>query len=120
MTSVYESSDDGFRARIAFAAAYILACRRTTRHFDTCFEMDDGHEVMAGILQRAAKNPKLAAALPRYLSGQPTDPEIAPLMALTRAQLVAHARATRNKAQALFNAKYPEAARPLEPEGVHT
>ncbi len=56
--------------RINFAASYIAAGRRTTRTFDTCFEMGDGEQVYNGLRQRAAKNPqgKLALNLYRYIN----------------------------------------------------
>jgi hypothetical protein len=53
--------------RINFAVSYIVQGRQTTRTFDTCFEMGDGDAVYAGIMRRAAKNPKLAANVGRYL-----------------------------------------------------
>lgn len=66
MPSVYD--EENYQGRINFAAKYIAQGRRTTRHFDTCFEMWDGDFVATALYRRAQKNPKLAAALPRYLN----------------------------------------------------
>jgi hypothetical protein len=65
MPSVYD--DEAFNERVNFAAKYISEGRRTTRHFDTCFEMNDGDVVATALWRRAEKNPKLAANLFRYI-----------------------------------------------------
>lgn len=58
---------DNFAGRVAYAAATIIAGREATRSFDNCFENYDGSYVAAALVRRAAKNPRLAANLPRYL-----------------------------------------------------
>lgn len=58
---------DNFAGRVAYAAATIIAGREATRSFDNCFENYDGAYVSAALIRRAAKNPRLAANLPRYL-----------------------------------------------------
>ncbi len=54
--------------RVNFVCAYILRGRQTTRTFDGCFEMGDGDMVAAKVYRRALRNPRLMAALPRYLT----------------------------------------------------
>ena len=61
----FDSSNQQYR--INFACRVMLAGRTQTRAFDNCFEMWDGHEVAAKIYRRALKNPKLMAAMPKYL-----------------------------------------------------
>jgi len=53
--------------RIDTACRVILPGRPTTRNFNSCFENADSHQVGAGVWKRALKNPKIMAALPRYL-----------------------------------------------------
>ncbi len=68
--NVYDS--DNFAGRVNYAVTGTL--RGTdSRHFDTCFEMFDGDAVMLGVLRRAAKNPRLAAALPRRFAPHALD-----------------------------------------------
>lgn len=64
---VYEAT--AFQARVNFAAAYIAAGKKSTRRFDTCFEMWDGDAVAAALVRRADKRPtgNLAANLFRYI-----------------------------------------------------
>ena len=66
MTSVYDT--DNYTGRVNLAVNYITRGSRTTRHFDTCFEMWDGDIVATAIYRRALKNPKLAEKLPKYLN----------------------------------------------------
>lgn len=64
--NVYDPQQRAYR--VDFACRHIL--RRgghESRRFDTCFEMGDGDEVAARVYKRALKNPRLMAALPRYL-----------------------------------------------------
>jgi precorrin-6B methylase 2 len=65
---VYEP--EAFQDRVAFAAAVISKGGNTTRRFDTCFEMNDGAEVVAVLVRRARAKPagKLAANLFRYIN----------------------------------------------------
>jgi len=62
--------DGGFSRRVDTAAAYISGGRRTSRTFDSCFEMWDGDAVAVALLRRAEKRPgtRLAANLSRYLA----------------------------------------------------
>lgn len=62
---VYDPKQQSYR--VDFACSVILSGREITRKFDTCFEMGDGDEVCARIYRRALKNPRLMAALPKYL-----------------------------------------------------
>ena len=63
--SVYDAAQTGYRVK--FACAFILAGRRDSRLFDTCFEMGDGSKVSARIYRRALKNPRLMESMSRYL-----------------------------------------------------
>lgn len=67
-SKVYEP--EAFQDRVAFAAAVISKGVNTTRKFDTCFEMNDGHEVVAALMRRARAKPagRLAANLFRYIN----------------------------------------------------
>ena len=61
---------DGFWDRVSFACAVIARRARTTRQFDSCFEMFDGDAVAAAVVRRAKARPNgpLARNLfPRYL-----------------------------------------------------
>lgn len=50
--------------RVSYAIATILRDRIVNEGaFQTCFEMEDGDEVIRAILRRGLKNPKLRAAL---------------------------------------------------------
>jgi hypothetical protein len=63
------ADDGGFSRRVATAAAWIGSGRKTSRAFDSCFEMNDGDAVGAALLRRAEKRPgtKLAANIWRFL-----------------------------------------------------
>ena len=61
---------DGFWDRVSFACAVVAHSARTTRQFDSCFEMHDGDAVAAAMVRRAKARPDgpLARNLfPRYL-----------------------------------------------------
>jgi len=64
--SVYNPEQMSYR--VQFACAFILAGRRDSRLFDTCFEMGDAAKVAARVYRRALKNQRLMESLPRYLS----------------------------------------------------
>lgn len=64
MTNLYED----FAGRVNFAARAMVAGQRSTRRFDSCFEMHDGDAVATALYRRARKNPKLRAVLFKYLS----------------------------------------------------
>lgn len=66
MPTVYTS--ENFAGRVNYAALVISKQRKTTRSFDTCFEMFDGDAVAAAIWRRSLKNPTLAQNLPQYLT----------------------------------------------------
>ena len=51
--SVYNAND--FQYRVDFAANVISRMGRTTRNFDTCFEMYDGQAVAAALMRRAER-----------------------------------------------------------------
>ncbi len=67
MPSVYD--DDNFSGRVNLAALYISTGRKTTRSFDTCFEMYDGDAVATALYRRALADPDgpLSRNLSRYL-----------------------------------------------------
>jgi hypothetical protein len=70
MPSVYDP--DNFSGRVNYAAQCFMRGLRCTRHFDTCFEMADGDAVVAALVRRSAKNPKLRAAIAsQYRDGFP-------------------------------------------------
>jgi len=64
--NVYDPKQQAYR--VEFAINVILRGANTTRRFDACFEMDDSDGVAARVYRRALKNPRLMAALPRYLN----------------------------------------------------
>ena len=98
--SVY--NPENFSGRVDYAVTGTL--RGTdSRHFDTCFEMGDGDAVMLGVLRRAAKNSRLAAALPRRFA--PHSLDRAALEAQCNGRpLAAWARDLRAQAAARFDA----------------
>lgn len=53
--------------RINYAILTIKRGGKTSRKFDTCFEMGDGDLVASEIVLRSKKNERLAANLPKYL-----------------------------------------------------
>jgi hypothetical protein len=55
----------GFQYRVNFAAAYMVRGITNSRALDNCFEMWDGDIVVTALVRRAAKNPKLYAAIAR-------------------------------------------------------
>ncbi|SMC08090.1 hypothetical protein SAMN00768000_3643 [Sulfobacillus thermosulfidooxidans DSM 9293] len=57
-----------FRYRVAYAARCLMHGRTHTRTFDTCFEMGDGAEVVAALMHRAARNPRLLHAIHQWLT----------------------------------------------------
>ncbi len=61
MPSVYDP--ENFIGRVNYAAQCFVRKSTGTRHFDTCFEMADGDAVVAALIRRAEKNPKLKAAI---------------------------------------------------------
>jgi hypothetical protein len=65
MASPYEKT--AFASRVNLACSYISAGRRTSRTFDTCFEMNDGDAVAVAVYRRSRRNPKLRTNLYRYL-----------------------------------------------------
>jgi len=67
---------ENFAGRVNYAAAVISNGRRTSRAFDNCFENLDGDAVIAALVRRSEKNPRLAANLWRYLC-EDTATEIA-------------------------------------------
>lgn len=100
--SVYD--EDNFSGRVAHAAATMLRGGSPTRRFDTCFEMHDGDLVAVALYRRAETNPKLAAALPRYLSPELREPTIAKYRHVPTRHLADAARKARAQARESFTA----------------
>ena len=103
-STVYQ--DNAFAARVKLAAAYISAGRRTTRTFDTCFEMYDGGIVATALLRRAEKTPtgKLAQNLFRYLDEKMVRQDAATMAAVKTCDLKHEAAKIRATKQASFEA----------------
>lgn len=59
---------DAIAPRINYAARCIMSGHTGGRSFDTCFEMGDGDEVVAALVKRARRNPRLAAKLKGVIS----------------------------------------------------
>lgn len=57
-----------FAGRVNYAAQVIANKRNPSRAFDNCFENGDEDFVATVLLRRAAKNPKIAANIFRYLN----------------------------------------------------
>ena len=53
--------------RVNYAIRTISRNEKTSRKFDSCFEMGDGDLVAAEIVSRSKRNERLAANLPKYL-----------------------------------------------------
>jgi hypothetical protein len=83
---------ENYAGRVAYAAQVIIKGRTPTRAFDNCFENDDGDEVSAALVRRAAKNPKLAANLNRYINRQMAEEAAARLAGRNLAQAAREAR----------------------------
>jgi len=64
---------ENYAGRVNYAAAVISAGRQTSRAFDGCFENSDGEAVVAALVRRAEKNPRLAANLWRYVCRQSAE-----------------------------------------------
>ena len=77
MPSVYAA--ENFSGRVSLAASYISQRRESSRAFDACFEMYDGHAVSVALYRRAQKAPHgpLAANLWRYLRQDIIEPRAA-------------------------------------------
>jgi hypothetical protein len=72
-----QSSGTGdYDQRVTFAASRIASGKRTTRAFNSCFEMDDGDAVALALSLRVSRRPntKLAANLWRYLDRESVEP----------------------------------------------
>lgn len=95
---------DDFAGRVNYAAAVISAGRRTSRAFDSCFENHDGDEVVAILLRRAEKNPRLAANIWRYLAKETALGAAERLKDIPTREMAAHAAETREKARREFDA----------------
>ena len=67
MPSVYDK--DAFSRRVNYAAQCFKRGTSGTRHFDTCFEMDDGDAVVTALVRRADKDPALHAAIAKRWGG---------------------------------------------------
>ena len=61
MASVYDN--DAYAQRVNYAAQCFMRGIRSSRHFDTCFEMNDGAAVVTALVRRAENNPRLYSAI---------------------------------------------------------
>jgi hypothetical protein len=79
MNSASVYNPNNFKARVSLAASYISAGRRTTRAFDTCFEMNDGAAVALALFCRAKDRPngRLARRIWDYISRTTVEKEAA-------------------------------------------
>lgn len=102
MASVYDT--ENFAGRVNYAATVMVRGGSSTRHFDTCFEMCDGDLVAVALYRRAENNPKLAAALPRYLSPNLRESTLAKYAHVPTRKLGDEARKARAAARERFNA----------------
>ena len=102
MTSVYEETN--FQGRVNLAASYIAQRRRTTRTFDTCFEMHDGDVVAVALFRRAEANPKgaLAKNLFKYICEDLTRRNVDTYSHVKTRNLKHEAAALRTKAKKEF------------------
>lgn len=91
---------DNFRGRVAYAAKVIARGSAPTRAFDNCFENYDGDEVSVAILRRAARNPKIARNLDRYISRKLAETCAARMADVPTSQLPTLAAATRARRKA--------------------
>ena len=86
---VYKAS--AFEDRVNYAASVISAGKVFTngRHFDTCFEMNDGDFVAAALIRRTVKNPntKLAQNIFRFLGRDRAMQSYEETKSLTRREL---------------------------------
>ena len=101
--SVYDP--DNFRGRVALAASYISAGRRSTRTFDTCFEMQDGDAVAIALFRRVQRRPdsKLAKNIWQYLSHDTVSRAVAEHVTVPDRGLPALAKRMRDEANANFD-----------------
>lgn len=95
MASPYD--EDGFETRVNFAAKYISEGRRTTRHFDTCFESFDGDYVVEALMRRAVRNKRLRDNLFRYINEAGARRVHGQLQNIPRRKLAEHAKAERER-----------------------
>lgn len=62
-------NQDDYKSRVNYAARAIVE-GINSRAVDSCFEMFDGDIVVTALVRRAAKNPKLHAAICKQWSGK--------------------------------------------------
>jgi len=62
-----------FAARLNYAARIICERGPTSRRFDDCFENGDGDQIVAALVERSTKNPRLSENLPRYVAQTSID-----------------------------------------------
>lgn len=92
--SVYDP--EAFEVRVNYAAACIVRANGSVpqgRHFDTCFEMNDGDYVVEALVRRAEKNQRLAAVLYKAIDKWKADTVHEQLKDIPRRQLAAVSRA---------------------------
>ncbi|ANH09125.1 MAG TPA: hypothetical protein VGN93_30760 [Shinella sp.] len=98
MPSVYRT--DNFAGRVNYAATVISRKGGHTRHFDTCFEMDDATEVAVAVYRRSLKNPKLAANIWSYIARETVMRDVEELKDVKTRDLPARAAQSRARAKA--------------------
>jgi hypothetical protein len=98
MPSVYRT--DNFAGRVNYAATVISRKGGHTRHFDTCFEMDDTTEVAVAVYRRSLKNPKLAANIWSYIARETVMRDVEELKDIKTRDLPARAAQSRARAKA--------------------
>ena len=99
MPSVYRT--DNFAGRVNYAATVISRKGGHTRHFDTCFEMDDATEVAVAVYRRSLKNPKLAANIWNYIARETVMRDVEELKDVKTRDLPARAAQSRARAKAV-------------------
>jgi hypothetical protein len=91
MASIHD--ENGFNERVNYAVARIVSNKRTTRGFDTCFEMGDADYVAVAVYRRSLSNPKLARNLFKYLGEDSVMKSVEKLKAVPTKDLKAKALA---------------------------
>lgn len=100
--------DDAFEDRVNYAASCIVRGTTHGRHFDTCFEMNDGDFVAAALVRRVVKNPtsQLAARIFEVLNRECALASYERLKRIPRRKLAAAAAEHREQCRKEFD-EYP-------------
>ena len=106
----FMTSDD-FTGRVEYAARCISEGRDTScnRAFSSCFEMDDGDEVVTMLIRLARRRPALSVNLHKYLDPNTIYKAADRLAHVPDSEMAAHAAATRARRLAEWNARYATA-----------